>query len=408
MRVIVAHNFYQQAGGEDGVFAAEVDLLRRFGHEVETFTLRNDAIDQMGKLKALAATVWNRETYRSLRELAARFKPTVVHFHNTFPLISPAAYKAARDEGAAVVQTIHNFRLICPNALLFREGAPCEKCVGKTFALPGVIHKCYRESRQATAAVAGMAAIHRVLGTWNRLVDAYIATSPSAKAKLIQGGMPADKILLKPHFVDPDPGIGQGDGGYATFVGRLSYEKGLETALEAWKILGPDAPLLKIIGDGPLSTLVIQAAAKQSNIQWLGRKTLDEVYNLIGGAAFHVFPSRCYETFGRVVTEAFAKGTPVIASNHGSMADLIDHGRTGLVFTPGNAADLAEKVRTMIATPTTAMRAAARTEFESNFTGQRNYDQMMEIYAAALRRRRGESPVTGIPSVAVSNVHAEV
>jgi glycosyltransferase involved in cell wall biosynthesis len=408
MKVIVAHNFYQQAGGEDGVFAAEVDLLRRFGHEVETFTLRNDAVDGMGKLKALAATVWNRQSYRSLRKLAARFKPEVVHFHNTFPLMSPAAYKAARDEGAAVVQTIHNFRLICPNALLFRDGAPCEKCVGRSFALPGVIHKCYRGSRQATAAVAGMAAVHRALGTWNRLVDAYIATSPSAKAKLIQGGLPADKILLKPHFVDPDPGTGRGAGGYATFVGRLSYEKGLETVLEAWKLLGENAPVLKIIGDGPLAPLVSEAAARQSNIRALGRKTLAEVYDLIGDAQFHVFPSRCYETFGRVVTEAFAKGTPVIASNHGSMADLIDHGRTGLVFTPGNAADLAEKARQMLAGSATAMRAEARAEFESHFTGQRNYDQMMEIYATALCRRQGKSSEATVTPVTVSNVPAEV
>jgi glycosyltransferase involved in cell wall biosynthesis len=404
MKILVAHNFYQQAGGEDAVFAAEVELLRRFGHDVETFTLRNDAVDHMGKLKALAATIWNRESYRGVSELAARFRPAIVHFHNTFPLISPAAYKAARDQGASVVQTIHNFRLICPNALLFRNGAPCEKCVGRTFALPGVLHKCYRESRQASAAVAGMAAVHRVLGTWNRLVDAYIATSPSAKAKLIQGGLPEQKILLKPHFVDPDPGIGAGAGGYVTVVGRLSYEKGLETVLEAWKILGESAPLLKIIGDGPLAPLVTEAVARQSNIQWLGRKPLADVYDLIGDASFHVFPSRCYETFGRVVTEAFAKGTPVIASNHGSMADLIDHGRTGLVFKPGDANDLAEKVREMIAMPASALREAARAEYEAHFTGQRNHDRMMEIYDRALENRHARSPV----DVTVSKIAAEV
>ena len=404
MRLLVAHNFYQQAGGEDAVFAAEVELLRRFGHDVETFTLRNDAVDHMGKLKALAATVWNRESHRSVGDLVVKFRPEVVHFHNTFPLISPAAYKAARDNGAAVVQTIHNFRLICPNALLFREGAPCEKCVGRTFALPGVIHKCYRESRQASAAVAGMAAVHRVLGTWNRLVDAYIATSPSAKAKLIQGGLPEAKILLKPHFVDPDPGVGHGAGGYVTVVGRLSYEKGLETVLEAWKILGGSAPTLKIIGDGPLASLVTDAVARQSNIQWLGRKTLAEVYDLIGDAAFHVFPSRCYETFGRVVTEAFAKGTPVITSNHGSMADLVDHGRTGFVFTPGDASDLAAKVREMIALPPAAMREAARSEFEGQFTGRRNHEQMMEVYERALKNRHAGSPV----KPTVSSVPVEV
>ena len=276
--------------------------------------------------------------------------------------------------------------------------------MGRTFALPGVLHKCYRDSRQATAAVAGMAAVHRILGTWNRLVDAYIATSPSARAKLIQGGLPEGKILLKPHFVDPDPGVGSGAGGYVTVVGRLSYEKGLETVLEAWKILGESAPPLRIIGDGPLAPLVTQAMSRQSNIQWLGRKPLSEVYDIIGDAWFHVFPSRCYETFGRVVTEAFAKGTPVIASNHGSMADLIDHGRTGLVFTPGNATDLAAKVREMIATPLASIRAAARAEFEAHFTGSTNHDRMMEIYEGALRSRHPRSTA----AVVVSSVPAEV
>jgi len=404
MRILVAHNFYQQEGGEDAVFAAEVELLRRFGHEVETFTMRNDAIDRMGKFAALSATIWNRESYRSVSELAAKFRPAVVHFHNTFPLISPSGYKAARYQGAAVVQTIHNFRLICANALLFRDGAPCEKCVGRVIAIPGIVHKCYRGSREASAAVAGMAAVHRILGTWNRLVDAYIATSPSAKAKLIQGGLPEEKILLKPHFVDPDPGVGGGAGGYVSVVGRLSQEKGLETVLEAWKILGESAPLLKIAGDGPLAPLVAEATSRHANIQWVGRKPIAVVLDLIGEASFHVFPSRCYETFGRVVTEAFAKGTPVITSNHGSMAELVDHGKTGMLFTPGDAMDLAAKVREMMAKPAAALRAAARAEYEANFTGQRNYHRMMEIYEQALKSRHAKTPV----ALAVSNVAAEV
>jgi glycosyltransferase involved in cell wall biosynthesis len=184
----------------------------------------------------------------------------------------------------------------------------------------------------------------------------------------------------------------------------LSYEMGLETVLEAWKTLGASAPVLKIIGDGPLAPLVTEAVARQGNIRWLGRKPLEEVYELIGDAAFHVFPSRCYETFGRVVTEAFAKGTPVIASNHGSMADLIDHGRTGLVFKPGDAEDLAGKVRQMIATSRDAMRAAAREEFEAHYTGARNHELMMEIYDRALGNRHGRAPARA----GVVDVPAEV
>jgi glycosyltransferase involved in cell wall biosynthesis len=398
MKIVVAHNFYQHSGGEDQVFAAEVDLLRRHGNEVEIFTLSNDAIEQMGKLQALAATVWNRQTYHSLRQRVRESRAEVVHFHNTFPLISPAAYKAARDEGAAVVQTLHNFRTICPCALLFRDGKPCEQCVGKTLAWPGIRYKCYRQSRQATAAVATMTAIHRALGTYHRLVDAYIALSPSSRSKLIAGGLPAEKIVLKPNFVDPDPGVGAGSGNYATCVGRLSYEKGIETLLEAWRMLG-DALPLRIIGDGPLAPLVREAAARQPNIQWLGRRPLEEVYSLIGDATVHVLPSRCYETFGRVAVEAFAKGTPVIASAHGGMADLVEDGRTGLLFEPGNAADLARQIRSFLADGQAArMRAAARHEFECQYTGEQNYCRLMDIYAMAQRNAVG-TPAKGVANV---------
>jgi glycosyltransferase involved in cell wall biosynthesis len=386
MTIVVAHNFYQQSGGEDEVFVAEVDLLRRNGHRVETFVLHNDAVDHMLRVRALAASIWNRESYRALRDLVRGSGASVVHFHNTFPLISAAGYQAARDEGAAVVQTLHNFRLICPCALLFRDGHTCELCVGRNFAWPGIRHKCYRDSFTATGAVAGMVSVHRALGTYHRLVDFYISPSPSARTKLIEGGLPADRIVVKPNFL-PDPGAGPGAGNFAIFAGRLSREKGLETLLEAWRILGNLIPL-KIIGDGPLAPLVADAARRQHNIEWLGRRPLSDVYDLLGQAALSILSSRCYETFGRVAVEAFAKGTPVVASRHGAMADLVEHGRTGALFEPGNPTDLAEKVRAMLADPAlhTTMRSQARREYETHYTDVQNYQQLMEIYARAQRR----------------------
>jgi glycosyltransferase involved in cell wall biosynthesis len=384
MKIIVAHNFYQQAGGEDQVFDAEVALLKRFGHDVHAFVRRNDQVEAMGKLRALAATIWNRESYRAMREMVEQTGATIVHFHNTLPLISPAAYQGAHDGGAAVVQTLHNFRLICPNALLYREGSPCEKCVGRSIAWPGVIHKCYRGSASASAAVAAMTAVHRAIGTYDKRVDAYIAISPSARKKVIEGGLPADRILLKPNFVDPDPRRGLSSGGYASFVGRLSQEKGLETLIDAWDRLGGSVPL-KIVGDGPLAPLVKSAVERHSNIEWLGRRNLDEVYEVIGNAAVHIFPSRCYETFGRVAVEAFAKGVPVIASRHGSMADLVDHGRTGLLFEPGNGVELAESVKQILGNEAErrVMCDAARAEYESRYTGDANHAMLMNVYAKA-------------------------
>ena len=385
MTIIVAHNFYQQPGGEDEVFAAEVDLLRRFGHNVHTFTMDNHRVNAMGRARALAATIWNRDSYRALRELVSRTGATIVHFHNTFPLISPAGYAAARDAGAAVVQTLHNYRLICPCALLLRHGHPCEYCVGRAFAWPGVAHGCYRGSRPATAAVAGMTAAHRLRGTWESAVDVYIAPTEFARTKLIQGGLPAGKIVVKPNFVDPDPGVGTGCGGYALFVGRLSHEKGVETLLDAWRELGDSVPL-KIVGDGPLSSLVGQAAASQPNIEWLGRRPLAEVYDLIGNATVLVSPSRCYETFGRVIVESFAKGTPVIGPGHGASADLIRHEVNGMLFEPGSAHDLANCVRTLCGDPQmqARMRSVARREYELHYTGPRNHEQLSEIYARAI------------------------
>lgn len=391
MRIVVAHNFYQLPGGEDQVFSAEVDLLRRFGHEVETFVVHNDAVNTMSRMKSLSATIWNRQSYAALKHLVRRTRAQIVHFHNAFPLISPAGYKAARDEGAAVVQTLHNFRLISPCAVLFRKGQVCEKCLGRTLAWPGVIYGCYRQSRAATAAVTGMLAAHNLLGTWQNAVDAYIAPTPSARAKLIEGGLPPDRIMVKPNFVDPDPGRGSGTGGYAVFVGRLSHEKGLPVLLDAWRALG-SLISLKIIGDGPLAPLVQQAAAQMpATIQWLGQRKPEEVSDLIGQATFLVLPSQCYETFGRVAVEAFAKGTPVIASGHGAMADLVCDGRTGVLFKPGDAHELAGRIRDLLLIPNalSAMRTAARREYESRYTGSRNHEQLMEVYLRALQRRPG-------------------
>jgi glycosyltransferase involved in cell wall biosynthesis len=388
MKILVAHNYYQQAGGEDQVFSSEAALLEAHGDDVVRWTRHNDAINQMRGLSAARATLWNHSSAAELAELVRRHRPQVVHFHNTFPLISPAAYYAARAGGAAVVQTLHNYRLLCPNALFFRDGRVCEDCLGKSIPWPGVVHKCYRGSRSASAAVTAMVTAHRALGTWRTGVDAYIALTRFSREKFIQGGLPPDKIVVKPNFVHPDPAAGQGRGGYGVFVGRLSPEKGLPTLLKAWKSLGGGVPL-KVVGDGPLAAAVQEAVAGGSAIEWLGRRPIQEVYSLIGEAMFLVLPSQCYETFGRTIVEAFATGTPVIAPRLGAMAELVQHGRTGWHFEPGDSLDLAAKVRALLlATPAARaqMRQAARQEYERNYTAEPNYRALMAIYQQACAR----------------------
>jgi glycosyltransferase involved in cell wall biosynthesis len=388
MKVLVAHNYYKLVGGEDQCVASEVALLRAHGHEVVPYHLHNDAIDTMGRLDAASRTVWSRPGYRAVRALLREHRPQVAHFHNTFPLISPAAYYAARAEGVGVVQTLHNFRLLCPNSLFFRGGKVCEDCLGKSVPWPGVVHRCYRGSGAASAAVAAMLATHRALGTWRRAVDVYIALNAFSRQKFIQGGLPAGRVVVKPNFVYPDPGPGSGQGGSAVCVGRLSPEKGVETLLKAWKVLGTSVPL-KIIGDGPLAEQVRAAAAENRGIEWLGSQPLEAVYERIGAAAFLVLPSECYENFPRVISEAFAKGTPVIASNLGAMARVVEHGRTGLLFEPGSSLDLVAQVRRLRddAGELRRMRQAARQEYELNYTAESNYRTLMGIYERARTAR---------------------
>ena len=224
LRILVAHNFYQQPGGEDQCVAAEVAMLKAHGHSVIEYYLRNDEISGMASAGVAARALWNRPAYSELRNSFRKYRPQIAHFHNTFPLISPAAYYAARAEDVAVVQTLHNFRLVCVNALLFRDGAVCEDCLGKPIAWPGVVRGCYRASRPASAAIASMQTLHRVLGTWRNTVNMYIALSQSSRSKLVAGGVPESKIAVKPNFASPDPGLGAGRGRYGVYVGRLSAE----------------------------------------------------------------------------------------------------------------------------------------------------------------------------------------
>ena len=385
--ILVVHNYYQQPGGEDQVFAAETRLLDAHGHRVLRYTTHNDLVRDMNPLALAWRTIWNGRVYRELRELLQEERPQVVHFHNTFPLISPAAYYAAKAEGVPVVQRLPNYRLLCPNALLLRHGKVCETCLGKIIAWPSLIHRCYRQSLRATGATAAMLAFHRAIRTWRRKVDVYIALTEFGRDKFIQGGLPVSKVVVKPNFLLHDPGRGDGHGKYALFVGRLSAEKGLNTLLAAWERLGGDVPL-KIAGDGPLVSKVTEAARRLPGVEWLGRVSNDNVLALMKDALFLVFPSTWYEGFPNVIVEAYAVGLPVIASNIGSMSSLIEDGRTGLHFRPGDPDDLAGQVEWALTHPgeMSRMGREARQEFEQKYTAERNHEMLMGIYQRAIGR----------------------
>jgi glycosyltransferase involved in cell wall biosynthesis len=386
MRILQIHNHYhrQPLGGEMAVMEHEAGLLRSAGHEVIRYERSNAEIEDYGPVNRLALPrriIWASDTVRELRTLIRSEQPDLAHFHNTFAVISPAAYYACQKSGIPVVQTLHNYRLFCLNAFFFRDGRVCEDCVGKTPPWPGVLHACYHDSRTQSAGVAAMLAAHRVLRTWQTRVDMYIALTEFTRRKFIEGGLPPDKLVVKPNFVQPDPGQGKGKGEYALYVGRLSTEKGIDTLLKAWGQLGGKIPL-KIAGDGPL----LGGGKPSSGVEWLGWQSKDQVIALMKEAFVLIMPSVWYENFPVVVAEAYAVGLPIIASDLGSLASLVDSGRTGLHFHSGDPGDLAGKVEWLLVHPAEhkRMRQEARSEFEARYTPERNYQMLMDIYETAL------------------------
>lgn len=388
MNALLVHNHYQLPGGEDRVFADESAMLAAHRHGVTEYALDNHAISGQLPWHAAAQAMWNHTAYREVRALLRETDADVVHCHNTFPLVSPAVYYAARAEGVPVVQTLHNYRLLCPGVHLFHDGRACEACLGHALAWRGILRGCYRESRSATAVAAAVVAGHHTAGTWRRLVDVYVAPSRFTRSKFVEAGWPADSVVVKPHFVHPDPGVGPGDGGYALFVGRLSPEKGVATLLAAWRQLGRAIPL-RIVGDGPMAPDVVRAAEQSPAIEWLGQRTPSEVAELIAHAQLVVAPSECYETFGRAVIEAFAAGTPVIAPDTGALAELVEPGRTGQLFPTADPGALAERVESLMVGRAAAvgMRPAAREEFEAKYTMARNYEMLRRIYETAAEQQ---------------------
>ena len=384
MRIVFAHNRYVLRGGEDESREFEISMLRAHGHEVFEYVVDNNEINRRNLVTVGIRSVWNGDQYQRVRTFVRQTKPDILKVDNYFPLLSPSIFEAAKSMGVSTVLSVRNYRLICPAGTLFRSGRICKDCVATKLALPAIRHRCLHNSYLQTSSVVLSNAYARAHGTWTNSVDQYIAVSELVKRLLVSGGFSAEKISVKSNSI-PDTGPGDGSGKFAIFVGRLIEEKGIRTMIAAWEKVGAKMPL-KVIGEGVLEDVVQQAAGESQCVEYLGRKTLKEVCELIGRAAMLIFPSEWLEPFGRSIVEAYSKGTPVIAADTEGMRDMIEDGKTGLVYRSGNSDDLAEKVLSLAGAPERLkpMRDRARERYLKLYSEEHNYSELMSVFARAL------------------------
>jgi glycosyltransferase involved in cell wall biosynthesis len=378
----------QSVGGEDTTVESEYNLMKSRGHEVKLLLFRNNIMGRgpLGKIKTAINSLYNFSSARLTRKTIKEFRPDVIHVHNFFFAASPSVLIAAKKMKIPVIVTLHNYRLICANCLLLRDNKICELCITHKFPWYGVKYKCYHDSAAESAVVGSIAALHKIIGTWNRKVDRYITPSEFSGKRLIDSSLnvPADKFAVKRNFIQ-DPGIGQliRDDFYL-FVGRISEEKGVQVMLDAWKEM-PGKKLF-VAGDGPDYERILSMARNRSNVNFLGRRDRMEILSLMKRCKALIFPSIWYEGLPLTIVEAFATGTPVIASSVGSMKEMIQHEKNGLLFETGNSKDLVDKVAAFEATEFNQFSEHARNSYLEKYHPDKCYEAVMNIYFDALGR----------------------
>jgi glycosyltransferase involved in cell wall biosynthesis len=397
MRILQVHCAYREPGGEDSVVNSEAALLRDAGHSVETFAVSNP---QTGVAAAvsLGLSLWNPFSARALRTTLEAFHPDIVHVHNTWYTLSAAILREMKRLDVPVVMTLHNYRLLCANGLLFRDGSPCVDCVERG-NIHGVVHRCYRDSLVASMASASNVAVHGGGRTWSRAVDAFIVPSHFAGSLFERGGLDVEKFRYRFHST-ADPGKRRSFPDVATkvvYAGRLSVEKGADVAIEAWMRAAPAGLNLIVAGDGPLrQTLEARADA---SVTFLGHLDKADVRQLLLGSRALLFPSVCYETQGMAVLEALGAGVPVVASALGGTPEILGDAAAALVR-PGDVEHWADAITRLTDDEFVARKGSqSRERFVEKFSDDIGRSTLETIYREFVTRPcRDEPPI--VPSTA--------
>lgn len=383
------HNFYQAKSGECVSYPTEVELLRRFGHEVITYETNSHNLQNTSKIKLALSTIWNWDSYSELKSLIKRENPDIVHFQNIFPVISPSGYYAAKSLKKPVIQSIRNYRVACINGNLFRDGKVCEMCVGKKIPWGGYLYSCYHRGRAASWVVATELMVHNILDTWNNKVDGYIALTNFAKAKLVQHGIHEERVFVRPNYIVYDPLMKEHEGNYALYVGSLDERKGVTQLVDLWLKNNFKIPL-KIVGTGVLYDKLKELIGDNSSVELMGFKNNNEIIPIMKEAQLLVFTSLLFENFPRVLLEGMACGLPIISSNIGSMSEIIKDNYNGLLYKPNDANELRNKIQTLIGDNELRIKVGenGRKEFEEKYSADIAYNSLINIYQAVIANNK--------------------
>lgn len=393
MKILIVHNFYGSSApsGENNVVNNEINLLRKYGHDVHLYGVSSDKIRNNGVIsKSIVAlsVPYNFRQLFKITKFAKKLMPDIIHIHNTFPLLSNAIFRGLH-EVAPVVMTLHNYRLVCPAAIPLRNGSVCTLCIDNEAVSPSIRYGCYRSSKIATIPLALSVALHRKLNTFSRYVDGFIALSDFQAKKMALSLLPAESIHLKPNFIDNNVNIldMKDRDNTVTFIGRLSKEKGVDLLLTAWAQLSLDATL-NIIGDGPLLATLTEKYASE-NVTFLGGLAHAGAMSYLRRSKLLVMPSVWFEGFPMTLVEAFSLGVPAIVSDIGSLPEIVVDDKFGKKFKSGDVLSLKKTLHKLWHDETALMSYSqnAHTEYLASYTSSKNYAQLMMIYKRIINDR---------------------